>query len=650
MRIALRILGGMAALLLVLLIGIIVAIYTVDVDTLIAPVKDRVRAATGRELTVRGGANLALSLQPRLVLKDVALSNAPWGKAPQMLSAQRLELQVALLPLLTRRFELIELALVGPVIALETDTKGAGNWEFTAAPSAGGTPAPAGANGHGAMAAIAVANVVLTDGTLTYRDGKTGDVKQVAIETLSVRARDANRPITAQFRGKIDALAVSFAGTLGPLSALLEQRWPYPFSLKGEVQGRPTEVSAKVRANGDVYALESLDLKFGAYAVSGDFRVDRSGPRPKVMFALRAPALALADLPVVPPTAVVAAAKASTVPTASGRRLFPDAPVDFAFLRAIDADGSLDIGRLVLAPGHTLENLRMAGTLSAGRLELPTFSATSSGGALAGSARLDAGKAGNESFSVRLTGRNFTLGGLLAAIGHPREVRGGASEFDVNLAMRGGSPRSWASTASGSAKVVIGPATLVNTQIDLNGPLAKLLNAVNPLRTVDASTELTCAVIRLPFDNGIARVDRSIAMETRQLDVSASGTLDLRNETLDFSFAPRARKGLPIKIPNLAQLVRWAGPITAPEVKIDATASAQAIASIGAAVSTGGLSAIGQALFAQVQSGGADVCQVALGTTTKQAPPAQAPSAAPAPAPARVVDDVGKAIGRLFGK
>jgi AsmA family protein len=649
MRLVLKILGGMAALLLVLLIGIVVAIYTIDVDTLIAPVKDRVRAATGRELSVRGGASIALSLQPRLVLKDVALSNAPWGKAPQMLSAQRLELQVALVPLLSRRFELIELALVGPVVALETDAKGAGNWEFAAAPSAG-APTPAGARGPGAAAAFGVANLMATDGTLTYRDGKTGNVKQVTIESLSVRARDRTEPIATQFRGKIDGVAVSLAGTLGPPAALLERRWPYPFSLKGEIAGRPTEVSAKLRADGAVYALEGLDLKFGTYAVTGDFRVDQSGARPKVIFALRAPALALADLPLAPPPAAAVITKASTAPD---RGIFPDAPIDFAFLRAIDADGSLDIGRLAMAPGRTLENLRVAGALSAGRLDVPTLSATSAGGALTGSIRIDAGKAGSESLSVRLTGRNFMLGPILAALGHPREVRGGASEFDVNLAMRGSSPHAWASTATGGAKVVVGPATLVNTQIDLNGPLAKLLNAVNPLRTVDESTELTCAVIRLPFDNGIARVDRSIAIETRQLDVTASGMLDLRNETLDFSFTPRVRKGLPIKIPNLAQLVRWAGPITAPEVKIDAVASAQAIASIGAAVSTGGLSAIGQALFAQVQSGGADVCQVALGTASPTQPAAAQQPAARAPAeaaPARIVDDVGKAIGRLFGK
>ena len=60
-------------------------------------------------------------------------------------SAQRLELQIALIPLLSRRFEVIELTLVDPVIALETDSAGRGNWEIGKAPGTGapdtGTPA-----------------------------------------------------------------------------------------------------------------------------------------------------------------------------------------------------------------------------------------------------------------------------------------------------------------------------------------------------------------------------------------------------------------------------------------------------------------------------------------------------------------------------
>lgn len=644
MRTMAKVLAGVAIALVVVLVGIVVAVYAVDVNTLIAPIKDRVKAATGRDLTVRGGGSLSLSLQPKLVLTDVTLGNARWGTAPEMVKAERLELQVALLPLLSRRFELVELTLVRPVIALETDAKGQKNWEF-----AGTNPpavSPAASAAPGAAAVVGVGNVVITDGALTYRDGKTGDLTRVAIERFFVRARGADAPVATEFRGKVDDVAVSLEGTLGPIASLLEKRWPYPVSLKGEIQGRPTDVSAKVKAQDNVYTLDDLNLKFGANAVTGDFAVLTGGPRPKFKFALHAPTLSVKDLPIAVRTAAASAAKAAPAPASA--RIFADTPVDFSALRAFDADGSLAAGRLVLAEGNAIDNFRVVIALAGGRLDVPTVQGALLGGSLAGNFTVDAARSGAASLTVRLNGTGLALGAMLAAVGKPREVRGGSSDLAVNVAMRGGSPREWASTVSGNVKLVVGPATLVNTKVRLDGSIERLLDAVNPFRTSDPSTDLVCAVIRLPFDNGIARIDKSIGMETKQLGVSASGTLDLRNETLDFSFAPRVHKGIPIQIPNLAQLVRFAGPITAPQVKVDAVGSAAAIASIGAAVGTGGLSAIGQALLSSAEAGGDGPCRVALGNAGAQARTKDAPPGTNAPV--TTVEDVGKAIGRLFGK
>jgi uncharacterized protein involved in outer membrane biogenesis len=639
-----KIVAGVAIALVVVLIGVVVAIYTVDVNTLIAPVKDRVKAATGRDLTVRGGGSLSLSLNPKLVLSDVTLGNAPWAATPEMVTAERLELQVALLPLLSRRFELVELTLVRPVIALETDAKGQKNWEFAGTrPQAAGAPAtPA---GPGAAAVVGAGNVVITDGALTYRDGKSGDVTRVTIERFFVRARSANVPVAAEFRGKVDDVAVALEGTLGPIASLLEKRWPYPVSLKGEIQGRPTDVSAKVKAQDDVYTLDELDLKFGANAVTGDFAVVTGGPRPKFRFALRAPTLLAKDLPIAVKTAATAAAKP---PAAASNAIFPDTPVDFAALRAFDADGSFATGKLVLADGRAIDNFRVVIALAGGRLDVPTLQGAMLGGSLAGSLNIDASRPNAAALTVRLNGNGLSLGALLAAAGKARDVRGGSSDLTVSIAMRGRSSREWASTVSGSVKLVVGPATLVNTKVNLDGSIERLFDAVNPFRTSDPSTDLVCAVIRLPFENGVARVDKSIGMETKKLGVSASGTLDLRNETLDFSFAPRVHKDIPIQIPNLAQLVRFAGPIMAPQVKVDAVGSAAAIASIGAAVGTGGLSALGQALLSSVETGGDGPCRVALGGAGTTSRAKETPGKAGAPAP--IVDEIGKAIGRIFGR
>jgi hypothetical protein len=175
----------------------------------------------------------------------------------------------------------------------------------------------------------------------------------------------------------------------------------------------------------------------------------------------------------------------------------------------------------------------------------------------------------------------------------------------------------------------------------------RLNEAINPFRSRDPSTELLCAVVRFPVSNGIARVDRSIAMETDKLGVSASGTLDFRNETLDFQFHPKVRKGISIDIASLSDLVRVTGPFASPRVAIDPAGSAKVLASVGAAIGTGGLSAVAQGLLSWADGSGPSPCKVALeGPSARDNAAPTAPSQPQVP----IANEVGKALGKLFGR
>ena len=103
-------------------------------------------------------------------------------------------------------------------------------------------------------------------------------------------------------------------------------------------------------------------------------------------------------------------------------------------------------------------------------------------------------------------------------------------------------------------------------------------------------------------------------------------------------------------MPDLAELVRLSGPFASPQVRIDASGSAKAIASIGAAVSTGGLSALGQALYAWSESGGPGPCQIALGAAAAGSAPATSASPAGSTVANPLANEIGKAMGKLFGK
>jgi len=638
MRVFWRTLAVLGGVVVLLLVAVAIAIRTVDVKEFIGPIEQRVKAATGRDLDVRGGIHLKLGLEPKLVVDDVAFGNAPWGKQPQMLTAKEVEVTVALLPLLRKHFEVTRLKLIGPTIALETDSGGKGNWEFSAPQGAvqDNTPAPSG----GTLGGFAVGDIAISDGAATYRDGKTGEVTTIVIEDLSVHARDPGSPISGSFRGRVNDTAVALEGDFGPPDQLLGKRWPYPVAVQGEIGGKKASVGTRVSVQGNLVGLDELKVSSGSSTLSGKVAVLTGGVRPKVTFKLDAPAFSVADF--AWPVKAAAAAKA----TAHSKYLFSEEPVDLAGLKDVDAEGEIAIGTLTLAEGRRLDQVHVKLMLSNGRLEVPVLQASLFGGTLAGRIELDAARAPDAALTVHAEAQNLDLGALLAAAGVKRELHGGKTEVKADLSARGASPRQWASSASGNVIAVAGPATVVTPKGTTDVPLDRLLEAINPFRGVDATTDLRCAVVRLPLKDGVAAIDRSIAVETSKVGATASGTLDFRTETLDLSIKPQVRQGIAIAVPQVAELVHFRGPFGSPSVGIDATATAETVARLGAAVYTGGLSIIGESLFAKAAGDSGAPCQIALGRGSG----ANAAAAKPATSTPTTTERVGKAVGHLFGR
>lgn len=637
-----KVLAGVAIVVVLLVAVAAIVAVSVSSDTLIAPVRAQVKAATGRDLTVAGTARIALGLPPHVVLTDVALANAPWASEPQMLKAQRLELAVELLPLLAKRIELSKIDVVGARIALETDAAGRRSWDLEAP---GPARAPNVPSVPGLPAALAIGNVAIHDGVVTYRDGPKATPTQVTIGEMALRTRSVSGDVDVHFDGAVGELPVKVDGVLGPLAALVAQRWPYPVDVSGEIAGQKAKFAAKIRADGARYAFDDLALALGPNAIRGTFAVDNAGKRPRLLFDLTATALAFAALP------AAVALPASTPPAAKPARayLVPDMPVSFVLLRWVDAQGSLAIDKLTLSDGRDVGSVRARIALTDGRLEVSDLAMGLFGGTISGTLTVDARQPGSADITTRLEGKGMSLGAILAAAGHPRQVRGGRTDAVANLAFRGNSPHTWASSASGTFRLVSGSATLANSNIDALAMWDKLNDAVNPFRSRDSSTELVCVVVNLPLTNGVARVDRTMAMETSKIGVTASGTLDFRNETLDLAFAPRVRKGISIDFAGFSDLVRLSGPFASPKLAVDVAGSAKVIASVGAAIGTGGLSAVGQALLSWIDGSGPGPCQVALeGPRAARAETATAPQGGQAAVP--IVDDIGKALGKLFGK
>lgn len=237
---------------LVLLPGIAVAVLVAsfDPEALKPRIEAAVEQATGRDLTLAGPIRLQPSLVPTVTLDDVSLANMPGGSRPQMVTVRRVDIQLALLPLLSRQVELRRLTLQAPDILLETDAQGRPNWVFgqgaqPAVPAAPARPAEGG-RGFG----IGLGQVGIADGRVTYRDGRTGQSRSLAIQRFQAATQGSAGPLRLDGALALDALPFTVQGQVGSIARLTGAGgtgpWPVDLAIGSEgarlaVQGSVAE-------------------------------------------------------------------------------------------------------------------------------------------------------------------------------------------------------------------------------------------------------------------------------------------------------------------------------------------------------------------------------------------------------------------------
>jgi hypothetical protein len=83
-------------------------------------------------------------------------------------------------------------------------------------------------------------------------------------------------------------------------------------------------------------------------------------------------------------------------------------------------------------------------------------------------------------------------------------------------------------------------------------------------RTADGSAPLMCFVARFDFKDGIGTA-RQLVLETDKVQAAGGGTLNLRNETMDFVFTLRAKRN---DLAGKVGPVHVSGPLSKPEIKV----------------------------------------------------------------------------------
>ncbi|KIM00058.1 exported protein conserved [Paramagnetospirillum magnetotacticum MS-1] len=205
-----------AALLLALVVAVIAAGKSLNSETYNHFLAERVKAATGLDLTFAGATKLKLGPSPVLSFTGVTLTA---GKGGPLLYIDRVEARVALVPLALRQLRLESLTLLRPVLHTQ---------KLSALPQI--KPLDLGGASDGTpRTQLALSGLRVEDADIRLSNGTIQVSKaQFTPET------EAGGPLSLQVDGRWRDAPLSLSGVIAPLTALGGAK-PYPVQIKGSV-------------------------------------------------------------------------------------------------------------------------------------------------------------------------------------------------------------------------------------------------------------------------------------------------------------------------------------------------------------------------------------------------------------------------------
>jgi hypothetical protein len=677
---------GLAGLVVLVVAGVFVVVSTIDPNQYKPQIVEAAKKATGRDLVLKGDIKLAVGLNPSFSIADVTFGNAAWGTRPEMVKVGRFEVQVALMPLLSKQIDVKRLVLADTDILLETNAAGAGNWAFDAAkPAAPAQPANQPAQAAGAPLPLPVVREVeLRNARFAFRDGKTRETQEVKLERVLLNADSISSPLKLEIAGAVNVPALAgeqkftLKGEVGSIERALQTAgapWPVNLAfgvgdnvltgkLAGAIQAPSAaqgiamaltlaipdlqKLAALAKADSPIagplnlemqvrdpapqrYQISNLKLAMGlqnAVDLSGEATVvlpQTPTGKPAVQANLRSTTIDLVKLFPAKPAAAPARPATATASGAapSDGRVIPNEKLPFEALNSANADIKYAADSIVTA-GATLRDLNLALVLNNGALTVRPLTFDMDGGKFLVETTANAAQ---KNFTQKVEMRNLDVGRVLTERKLNDWFKGGLTTFDLNLRGQGDTARALAASLNGDVYLNMGPGELGQAATRVIGDwLAKV---APPLAAVNIGTSVRCGIHKIDFQNGVGTF-RAGLLDTGVVSARTSGTLNLGTEQL----------GLNQVVGPIAVFVR--GTFANSSIVPDPAGSAQALLSGGAGAITGlvgGAGSIVGGLIGGSQPQGArapaaanaNACAQALAAATGRPAPA-APAAAPAPA------------------
>ncbi|MEB0137266.1 AsmA family protein [Actimicrobium sp. CCC2.4] len=570
------------------------ALLTWDWDRSRPWLNDKVSQAIGRDFAIRGHLGLGWHRPPgetgwrnylpwpRLTASDVVIGNPAWARQPTFASLDRIEFDIALLPLLRRQIAIPSIALVNPAVDLERRADGSVNWTFAPPP---GSPS---------AWTIKLDRINFASGTVALTD-KLKKIDAVATirpagDTVELGALlDKNKPIQAgpaygfafDIAGTYNKAVVKGSGHFGGVLSLVDASRPFPlqtdlrvgdnhividgtitdpgnlaaldlqlqlasnsmahlyeltgvalpdtppFSTSGHLTGR-------LRKSDSVFRYEKFSGKVGGSDLAGTLEYSTAGARPKLVGDLRSERLLFADL------APLVGASKTDAPSADVKlvpgRAIPVTPFRTDRWKAMDADVKFVGKQIIRGAALPVNDVSAHVIMNDGVLTLDPLAFGVAGGTLTGRIALD-GSADPLRGKFTISARGLRLKQLFPTF-EPMKTSFGQVNGDAALAASGNTPATLAATLDGEVRMLVNDGVMSGTLLEQAG--LNVANIVLGKLFGDTPVKINCAAAEFIVKKGVLE-SRVFALDTADALINVDGTVNLGTERLDLNVHPHTK-------------------------------------------------------------------------------------------------------------
>jgi AsmA protein len=523
---------------------------TFGLNTLRGPISRAVSEATGRELVIEGNVRTVWTwLHPRFRVEQVTFSNAQWAQEDFLFSADAVEAEVRLLPLLAGRVVVPEVHLEGAEVNLEVDAEGRKNWILGAKEE------------QKKESRVYIERLTLDRGHLNYADASRDIDVQADLNT------DESGVVFAA-SGSYQGQEFSASGQTGHVLSVREESNPFPIkaeaqvgetrlALDGSITGlvELKRIDTQVRLSGasmsDLYDIIHVALpqtpsyttsgrlvregnvvryqdftgKVGQSDIAGTLEVDTGGSRPFMKGSLQSKVLDLGDLGVVVGT---------EEPSEKG--VLPDSPFDPSRWDSVDADVTIKAGTIRRPKQLPLQNLSARIQMKDRVLTLNPFEFGIAGGKLAGPIVLD-GSRDTIRADLKMRVQSLKLAQLFPTLEQNKTSVGDIGGL-VELAGTGNSVARMLASANGKIGVFMDGGEISRFMMELVA--LDLWDAARVKLTGDKQVEIRCAIADFAVKDGMAS-SNAFVFDTSVVLVEGGGAINLKTEEMDMTLRPKPK-------------------------------------------------------------------------------------------------------------